>query len=141
MLLTSLFTPSPGRPGALVAALWQGATPPGLVVQRWLYLGQPTEKMLLVWQVADDDERAWLEARMAPFGELQTWVTDDATPGMATAMARDFDGFGEFLRGRGTPEPAIEAQLDVRRRGLESGSVDEAAAAAAEWAKEQGAGG
>jgi hypothetical protein len=136
VLLTSLFTPAPGQPGALVASIWQGEAPPGLVVQRWLYLGEPLEKMLLIWEAADEQERDWLLARIAPFGDLETWVTSDATAGMATAIARDLDGFGQFLRSRGSNEEAIATELDVRRRGAASASLDDAVVAAAEWAAE-----
>ncbi|MBW8825242.1 MAG: hypothetical protein JF603_02660 [Acidobacteria bacterium] len=140
MLLTSLFTPSsPVRPGALAASLWQGEAPPGLSIQRWHYLGEPREKMLLIWTVADESERAWLEARMSPYGDLQTWVTADSTPGMAAAMARDFDAFGQFLRALDYSEEEIAAAFDVRQRGAAASSIEEAAAAAAEWAAAQSA--
>lgn len=138
MLLTSLYTPHPDQPGALVASLWQGTTPPDLRIQRWLYLGEPREKMLLVWEVDHDSTRAWLEARMAPYGELVTWVTSDSTEGMVAAMERDYDRFGAFLRARGSSEERIERELDVRRRGAAAPSVEAAASAAAAWAAEGG---
>jgi hypothetical protein len=81
VLFTSLFRPSAGRAGALVASLWQGEVPPGLRVERRLYLVQPRQAMLLVWDAGDDGERAWLEARMARYGELETWVTATRPPG------------------------------------------------------------
>jgi hypothetical protein len=139
MLLTTIFKPG-GQMGPFLAALWQGDTPPGIVVQRWIYLGVPTEKMMLVWEAADDDEREWLESRLRPFGEIDSWVCSDSTPGMAAAMGRDLDGFGEWMRQRGTPEAAIATQLDVRRRGMEASTFDDAVAAGEAWAKEQAGG-
>lgn len=137
MLLTSHFTPDRSRHGSFIAALWQGEAPPGIVVQRWLYLGVPMEGMLLVWEAADDDERAWLERRLGSFGELRTWVSDDATPGMVAAVERDLDGFGAFLRGRATPEESIASQLDLRARGAAAATFEDAVAAGAAWMTEQ----
>jgi hypothetical protein len=62
----------------------------------------------------------------------------DSTGGLAACLARDLDGFGEWMRSRGGDEGEIVAQLDLRRRGLEAGSRDEALAAGRAWRAEQG---
>jgi hypothetical protein len=55
---------------------------------------------------------------------------------MVTAMERDLDGFGAFLRARVATEEAVAGELELRKRGAASASIDEAARAAARWAAE-----
>jgi hypothetical protein len=128
----------PQRMGPWIASLWQGDAPDGLIVRRWLYLGERRECALLEWETSSEAGRAWLEARMAPHGNFTTWpVADDATVGMMAAMRRDLDQFAGFLGQRRASEAETDAALDLRRRGLRAASLDEAAAAGSAWDKEQ----
>jgi hypothetical protein len=127
------FRPDPARSPEFLAALWQGPRPAHLTLHRWLYLeGEPRE-MVLLWE-GDDDARAWIERSFGEFGVLTSEPVTDSTPGLAACLDLDLDGFGDWLRGRGTDEEEISRQLDVRRRGLESATREEALAAGRAWA-------
>src|ERR1700760_1547092 len=120
----------PQRMGPWIASLWQGDAPDGLIVRRWLYMGERRECALLEWETPSEDGRAWLEARMAPHGKFTTWpVVDDATAGMVAAFQRDLGQFADFLEQRQASKADTEAALDLRRRGKDAASLDEAAAA------------
>src|ERR1700761_8799914 len=128
----------PQRTGPWIATLWQGEAPDGLTVRRWLYRRGHRECALLEGETASEAGRAWLEARMAPHGRFTTWpVADDATAGMAAAFQRDLDQFAGFLGSRQASEAETDAALDLRRRGLQAASLDEAAAAGSAWDEEQ----
>src|ERR1700759_2737073 len=124
----------PQRMGPWIASLWQGDAPDGLVVRRWLYLGERRERALLEWESAGEEGQAWLEARMTPHGAFTTSpVADDATAGMVAAFQRDRGQFAGFLGQRGAGKAEPEAALDLRRRGLQAASLEEAAAAGSAW--------
>ena len=55
---------------------------------------------------------------------------------MAACMARDLEAFGAFISSAGGTDE-VARQLDLRRRGLDAASHEEAAAAGREWAAEQ----
>jgi hypothetical protein len=132
------FRPDPTLSGEFLASLWQGPAPEDLVLHRWLYVdGQPRE-ILLLWE-GGEAARAWIERALGDFGALTSETVTDSTGGLAACLARDLDGFGEWLRARGTPEGEIARQIDVRRRGLESGTRDGAIQAGRQWAAEQAA--
>ena len=134
MLLVSRFRPDATRFAEWIACLWQGPAPPGAVVRSWYYLGTEPREMLLIWDAVDDDGRGWVEGHLAPFGELDTWSADDATPGMDVAFRRDLGGFAEWLTARGAPAADVERQVALRRAGMESADWAAAAAAARAWA-------
>ena len=138
MMNLSRFRPDPTRSAEFLAGLWQGPAPEDLVLHRWLYLeGEPRE-MVLLWE-GGDGAREWVERSFGDFGVLTSEPVSDSTGGLAACLARDLDGFGEWLRGRGTGEEEIARQFDVRRRGLEANTRDGALEAGRQWAAEQAA--
>ena len=136
MLYVSQFVPDRSRFAEFLACLWQGDVPAGLTLRSWLYR---TGGMFLIWE-GDDDARAYVERAFGSFGELSTEEVTDSTPGLAACFARDLDGFGEWMRRRGTGDEEIARQLDVRRRGLEAPTQEAAAAAGSAWASERAPG-
>jgi hypothetical protein len=133
MLYVSQFVPDRSRFAEFLACLWQGDIPAGLRLRSWLYRA---EGMFLVWE-GDDDARGYVERAFGSFGDLSTEEVTDSTPGLAACFARDLDGFGEWMRQRGTGGDELARQLDVRRRGLEAATQEDAYAAGAAWAREQ----
>jgi hypothetical protein len=136
VLHLSRFHPDTDRFAEFLACLWQGDVPETLELARWLYLTDEPRGMLILWE-GDDAAREYIERAFGGFGTLQTEVVVDNTPGLAAAFARDLDGFGEVMRTQGASEAAIEQALDVRRRGMEAATQDDAAAAGRAWAEEQ----
>jgi hypothetical protein len=130
------FRPDTARSAEFLASLWQGPVPEDLVLHRWLYLEGVPREMVLIWE-GGDAARAWVEQAFGEFGVLTSEVVTDATPGLAACLDRDLEGFGEWMRSRGTGEDELTRQLDVRRRGLEAATHEEALAAGREWAGEQ----
>ena len=70
------------------------------------------------------------KANIGNFGDLETEIATDATPGLAAAFARDLDAFGAWMRSGGADEQTVAAALDVRQLGLESATQEAAADAA-----------
>lgn len=132
----SRFTPDPARSAEFLACLWQGPVPSTLRLSKWLYLPGEPRAMLLLWE-GDVDARGYIDRAFGGFGELETEVVTDATPGLAAALARDLEGFGTWMAEGGTPAAAIDAGLAVRRLGLEAATQDDAASAARAWAAAQ----
>jgi hypothetical protein len=138
VIYLSRFRPDPSRSGEFLAGLWQGDVPADLKLLSWLYLeGEPRE-MMLHWE-GDEPAREWVERSFGDFGVLTSEVVTDSTPGLAACLDRDLAAFGEWLRARGSEPGEIERQLDVRRRGLEAPTLDEAVAGGRAWAAEQAA--
>ena len=135
-LHVSRFAPDRSRFVEFLACLWQGDVPPSLQLVKWLYLPGEPRAMLLLWE-GDDAARAYVERAFGGFGALDTDVVTDATPGLAAAFARDLDAFGRTMEARGASSQEIAAALDVRRRGMQASTQDEAAAAGRAWAQEQ----
>ena len=130
------FTPDQSRSAEFLACLWQGPVPESLELSKWLYLPGEPRQMLILWE-GDDDARAYIERAFGGFGTLDTETVTDATPGLAAAFARDLDAFGRHLETSGSSADAIATALDVRRRGMEASSQEDAAAAGRAWAAEQ----
>jgi len=138
VMYASRFRPDPASTAEFLAGLWQGPAPSDLVLHRWLYFEGEPRQMLLIWE-GGETARAWVEECFGRFGVLTTETVTDSTPGLAACLDRDLEGFGQWLRERSTPEEEIARQLDVRRRGLGAGSMDEARARGRAWAAEQAA--
>jgi hypothetical protein len=136
MLHVSHFTPDASRHGEWIACLWQGPLPASLQLHRWIYLDTEPRSMTLVWE-GDDDARAYMERAFGGFGVLGTETATDATPGLAACFDRDLDAFGRWLDARGTAADEAARQLDLRRRGKEAATWDDAIAAGRAWASEQ----
>jgi hypothetical protein len=139
-LHVSRFVPDTARMPEFLACLWQGDVPESLVLERWLYLqdepGGTLSGMLVMWE-GDADATAYMERAFGRFGEFTTEVVVDNTPGLAAALARDLDAFGTTMQQRRATPEAIANALDLRRRGLEAPSQEDAAAAARAWQAEQ----
>ena len=143
MLYHYRFRPDTSRTAEFLASLWQGPVPEDLRLHRWLYVDGDPRQMVLIWE-GGELARQWVERCFGSFGEITAETVTDNTPGLAACLARDLDGFGEWLRQRGDrSEDEIVVQLDVRRRGLQASSHQEAIEAGQAWAREQapGAGG
>lgn len=140
MLYLYRFRPDPSRTAEFLASLWQGPVPADFRLHRWLYVeGEPRE-MVLIWE-GEDPGRQWVEQCFGSFGELTAEPVTDSTPGLAACLDRDLDAFGQWLRQRGSGEEEVARQLDVRRRGLQARSHEEAVQAGRRWAGEQAGGG
>jgi hypothetical protein len=139
VLCVSRFQPDPGRGPEFLACLWQGDVPSDLRLHRWLYIEGDRREMLLLWE-GDDAAKAYVERAFGGFGVLRTETVTDATPGLRACFERDLDAFRRWLSERGTAADQIATQLEVRRRGLEARSQEEAVVAARAWAAAQSPG-
>lgn len=137
MIKLCRFRPDTTRTAEFLAGLWQGDVPEDLVLQRWLYVDADPREMVLLWEGGEAAER-WIRRSFGEFGTLTVESVTDATGGLAACLSRDLEGFGEWMRSRGSPEAEIVTQLDVRRRGLQASSRDEALDAGRAWSREQG---
>lgn len=133
MLYISRFEPDSRRFGEFLACLWQGDVPQDLVLHKWLYLDTTPRQMLLIWEGGEPGS-AYVERAFGSFGKLGTErAAEDATEGLAAALARDLDRFGGWMTARGATEQEVRRALDVRRRGLEAETQEAAASAGREW--------
>lgn len=131
----SRFEPDETRFAEFLACLWQGEIPVSLTLHRWLYLRSVPRAMLLFWE-GDEAAKAYVDRSFGGFGALKSdVVTEDATPGLAACFRRDLEAFEDWLVSREEPQ-AVQRQLDVRRRGLQASSQEQAAAAGRAWAAE-----
>jgi hypothetical protein len=135
-VFASTFTPDESRFPEFLACLWQGPVPETLELSKWLYLPHEPRQMLLLWD-GDDDAYEYIERAFGGFGTIHTETVTDATPGLAAAFARDLHAFGRHMETTGSSPAAIHAALEVRRRGMEASTQDDAAAAGRAWAAEQ----
>jgi hypothetical protein len=132
------FEPDPARSPEFLARLWQGRVPAAFALRSWLYPEDEPGVVLLLWE-GDDSAGAYVERTFAAFGRTSTSRLRDATPAMAACMARDLEGFGAFLAGGSNPDE-VARQVELRRRGLNAASPEEAGEAGRAWAAEQARG-
>jgi hypothetical protein len=141
-LHVSRFVPDAPRMSEWLACLWQGPVPADLRLERWLYLqdgpGSALRGMLVMWE-GDDEAAAYMERAFGGFGEFTTETVVDNTAGLAAAFERDLDAFAAVMARQGMSAEQIADATDLRRRGLEATSQEEAAAAGRAWQAEQGA--
>jgi hypothetical protein len=130
------FTPDPTRFAEFLACLWQGPVPDDLVLHKWLYLPGEPRSMCLIWE-GQVDAQAYVERAFGSFGALESDEVTDATTGLATCFDRDLEGFGDFLRSRESNEEEVAAQLDLRRRGRDAATLEDAATAGRAWQTER----
>ncbi len=136
MLYHYRFRPDTSRTAEFLASLWQGPVPDDLQLHQWLYVDGDPRQMVLIWE-GGEPARQWVERCFGSFGEITAETVTDSTPGLAACLARDLDGFGQWLRQRGSSEDEIVRQLDVRRRGLQASSHQEAIEAGQAWTRDQ----
>jgi hypothetical protein len=132
LLHHSVFAPDRARIGEWLACLWQGPAPADLVIRQWLYLpGQPT-RMVMIWEGGPEAE-SFVDRVFGGFGEIETHVVTDATPGMALAVARDLEGFEDWMKKRGATAEEVARQVDLRRRGRDAPDQATAEAEGRAW--------
>jgi hypothetical protein len=130
------FQPNPALMAEFVAGLWYGDVPPDLILHKWLYVDTDPREMVLLWEGGDEAQR-WVEQCFGAFGALTCEVVTDSTAGLAACLIRDLAQFGIWLQPRRNSESEVASELDLRRRGLEARSRDEALAAGRAWAQER----
>jgi hypothetical protein len=136
MLHLSRFSPDQTTFSEFIACLWQGQVPASLELHTYLYTSTQPLSMVLLWE-GDDDAVAYMERAFGGFGDWTTEVVTDQTPSMVAALTRDLDAFGGWMRARGADDAVVDAALDLRRRGKESATQDDARAAAAAYDAER----
>jgi hypothetical protein len=139
VLHLSRFEPDPSTFSAFIACLWQGEVPASLELRTYLYTSTQPLSMVLLWD-GDEDANAYMEHAFGDFGTFNTEVVTDYTPGMRAALDRDLDAFGRWMRARRVEHEELAAALDLRRRGMEATSREDARAAAAAYDVERGTG-
>jgi hypothetical protein len=132
VLHVSRFVPDPDRFAEFIACLWQGSLPDDLELQRWIYIDGEPRQMVLIWE-GGEDAAHFVDERFGAFGLLTTEGATEATGGLAACFDRDLEGFGRWMRGRGSSEPTIDSELDLRAGGLHAASLEEAAASGRAW--------
>lgn len=125
MLHLSRFAPDYDRLSEFLAILWQGSVPDSLVLHRYLYTASEPLGMVLLWE-GDSVAEAHMERVWGQYGELSTEIVTDATGSLLAALNRDLDGFGAILQERGWSAEEIADSLEIRRRGMEAESHQDA---------------
>lgn len=133
MLFLSMLTIDRERDPELWATMWQGVSPPGLIL-RHAYLGG--NRLVFVWE-GDSDAEVLFMARCAQVGDLETFPMIDRTDGWRLAFARDLEGFRAYLAERGDTEEQIENALDLRSAAHDAPNVFAAQRVAREWIERQ----
>jgi hypothetical protein len=135
MLHLSRFQPDSDHFPEFLACLWQGPVPASLELKLYYYVDVQPLEMVLVWE-GDDTARSFMERAFGGFGNFTIEGISDRTPAMAAALARDLEGFGGIMAEWDQSAEQIERGLDVRRRGMQAASQEDARAAARAWAAE-----
>ncbi len=131
----SHFQPDQARLGDWLACLWQGPAPADLVIRGWYYLQGEPRGMIMIWEGGEAAE-AYVARAFGGFGQITTQIVEDATPGLAHAIARDLDAFGDWMQGRGAAPEMIARQIDLRRRGKAAVTQEAALAEGKAWQAE-----
>lgn len=134
MLYHTTFVVEPGRVNEWLACLWQGPAPADLKVHEWLSLGGEPRTAILIWE-GGDDALAFVERAFGGFGQTETRAAAPSS-GMASAIARDLDGYERMMKERGANPAEIVRQVDLRSRGMAAPDQASASAAAREWEAE-----
>jgi hypothetical protein len=133
MLHHSVFHPDPARVGEWLACLWQGPAPADMVVRQWLYLPGEPRGMVMLWEGGEAAE-AYVERAFGGYGRIETHKVVDATPGMVHAIARDLEGFEQWMKDRGAAPEEVARQVDLRRRGRAAPDIAAATEIGRAWA-------
>jgi hypothetical protein len=136
MLHLSRFRPDPATLSTFVACLWQGDVPQSLDLRTYLYTSTDPLEMALLWE-GDAEAASYMDRAFATFGTWTDESVTDQTPAMHAALARDLDAFGDWMRRRGDDDDWIARQLDLRRRGRDAATPEDARAEAAAHDAEQ----
>ena len=134
MLYHTTFLIDPERMNEWLACLWQGPAPADLKVREWLSLAGEPRKAILIWE-GGDEARAFVDRAFGGFGQIETRQATAST-GMASAIARDLEGYERMMKERKADPVEIARQVDLRRRGMNAPDQASASAAARAWAAE-----
>lgn len=134
MLYHTTFVIDPDRVDEWLACLWQGTAPADLKVREWLTLTGEPRTAILIWE-GGEEALAFVERAYGGFGKVETRAASAST-GMASAIARDLDGYERMMKERNAAPAEIARQVDLRRRGMEAPDQAAAKAAARAWAAE-----
>lgn len=134
MLYHTTFVIDPERVNEWLACLWQGPAPADLKVHDWMSLAGEPRMAILIWE-GGDEALAFVERAYGGFGKVETRAATPST-GMASAIARDLDGYERMMKERNADPVEIARQVDLRRRGMEAPDQASAIAAARAWAVE-----
>ena len=136
-VFASRFTPDQSRSAEFLACLWQG---PGARVARAVEVALPAGRAASDAAPLGGRRRRLCATSSAPSvasGRSTPRPSPTPPPGSRPRSRRDLDAFGRHLETTGSSPDAIATALDVRRRGMEASSQDDAAAAGRGWAAEQ----
>jgi len=137
MLFVSILTSERARDPELWATIWNGA--PGRVTLIGAY-NLANNKRVFIWEGDSAADLQFMD-RFNEAGVMETSPAFDRTDGWRFAFAHDLEGFAAAQRERakeGTPaRRAVEAGIDLRRRGMTAPNREAARAAAREWQHEQ----
>lgn len=134
MIYHTTFLIDPERVNEWLACLWQGPAPTDLKVREWLTLAGEPRTAILIWE-GGGDARAFVERAYGGFGQVETREATSST-GMASAFARDLEGYERMMKERKADPAEIARQVDLRRRGMEAADQASASAAARAWVAE-----
>lgn len=134
MLYHTTFLIDPDRVNEWLACLWQGPAPADLKVREWLSLAGEPRTAILIWE-GGDEALAFVERAYGGFGQVETQAATPST-GMASAIARDIEGYERMMTERNVDAAEIARQVDLRRRGMEAPDQASACAAARAWVAE-----
>lgn len=134
MLYHTTFVVDPDRVNEWLACLWQGPAPADLKVHEWMTLAGEPRIAILIWE-GGEEAFAFVERAYGGFGRVETRQASPST-GMASAIARDLDGYERMMKERNVDPAEIARQVDLRRRGMEAPDQASASAAARAWAAE-----
>jgi hypothetical protein len=131
MLFVGLFHIDRAKDLEFWAVLWQGQGPPPdfeLVAAYNLM----TDLRVIVFRAETVQAIRFLD-RLNMVGRFSCHPALDQTDGYRAAFARDADGLGEFVRGRGAREEAAQAGVEFRRQAMEQPNLWAAVLLADEW--------
>ena len=134
MIYHTTFVIDPKLVNEWLACLWQGPAPADLKVREWLTLAGEPRMAILIWE-GGEEALAFVERAYGGFGQVVTRAATSST-GMASAIARDLDGYERMMKERKTDPVELARQVDLRRRGMEAPDQAAAREAARAWAAE-----
>ncbi|HJS09767.1 hypothetical protein [Sphingopyxis sp.] len=118
-----------------LACLWQGSAPASIVVREWITLKDvKPHTAVLIWE-GDEEAKTFVDRVFGSFGELEH-IEVTSSSGMASAFARDVEGYESMMNGRGGDPAETARQVDLRRRAIAAPSPDAAIEAARAWKAE-----
>ena len=134
MIYHTTFVIDPDRVNEWLACLWQGPSPADLKVREWLSLTGEPRTAILIWE-GGEEARAFVERAFGSFGRAETREATSSS-GMASAIARDLDGYERMMNERKSDPAEIARQVDLRQRGMAAPDQASAKVAAQAWAAE-----